>query len=84
MILTPSPAYTGPVQVVLGQYDYTFCSGDCSNMSTSATSVADSFYPNATMSEGYFVANNGHCINNHYAASDAFERVLEFLKKQGS
>ncbi|KAK4569485.1 hypothetical protein LTR86_003248 [Recurvomyces mirabilis] len=83
LILAPAKDHTKPVQVVLGQYDFTFCSGDCSKTADPTIGAIKAFYPDAEVGEGYIVPTSGHCINNHYAAGEAFAHMLEFLKEQG-
>jgi hypothetical protein len=83
MILAPAPNYSGPIQVMIGQYDFTFCAGDCSKIDAVTTGLAQTFYPSAKAFDGHIVADSGHCINNHYAAPQAFKATLAFLKEQG-
>lgn len=79
--MAPATAYTGPVDVVLGQYDYVFCMGDCTEEENSAAAFIDAFYPGANAnSSSYIMPNSGHNINDHYTAGDAFEQMIQFLK----
>ncbi|KAK3673084.1 hypothetical protein LTR78_006924 [Recurvomyces mirabilis] len=83
LVLASAKGHTKPVQVVLGQYDFTFCSGDCSRTADPTIGAVKTFYPDAEVGEGYIVPTSGHCINNHYASGEAFAHMLGLLKEQG-
>lgn len=83
-ILSPSPSFTGPVDVVLGENDYFFCGGNCSIPSDQSALVTPAFYPAASKgSQHYLVPHAGHVINAHYAAPQAFAHMISFLKTNG-
>ncbi|KAL8907501.1 MAG: hypothetical protein Q9207_001368 [Kuettlingeria erythrocarpa] len=79
-IVAPSPQFTGPVDVVLGENDLVFCGGDCTKPQDQSALVAPVFYPAASRSEHYIVPGAGHSIFAHYSAGKAFAQMLDFLK----
>lgn len=83
-IVSPSPSFTGPVDVVLGENDFVFCGGNCSIPSDQSALVTPAFYPAASKgSQHYLVPHAGHVINAHYAAPQAFAHMISFLKTNG-
>ena len=81
-IFTPTPNFTGPVDIVLGQHDYPFCLGACDSKVAAATIPL--MYPAASSkSQTYIVPNSGHCINAHYSAQQAFDHINGFLSVNG-
>ncbi|KAL8707005.1 MAG: hypothetical protein Q9201_000053 [Fulgogasparrea decipioides] len=83
-IVAPSPAFTGPVDVVLGENDLVFCGGNCAMPVDQAAAVQSLFYPNAAAgSRHYLAAGAGHSINAHFSAKAAWAHQLDFLKFNG-
>ncbi|KAL8726651.1 MAG: hypothetical protein Q9181_005965 [Wetmoreana brouardii] len=83
-IVAPSPAFTGPVDVVLGENDLIFCGGNCATPVDQAAAVQPLFYPNASAgSRHYLAAGAGHSINAHFSAKAAWAHQLDFLKLNG-
>ena len=83
-INTPSPGFTGPVDVLLGQNDFPFCGGDCTYPVDQAAAALKAFYPAAKQtSTSFLVPNSGHNINAHFSASTAFTQMLNFLESNG-
>ena len=83
--LAPATAYTGPVDIVLGKYDFPFCGGDCTYPSDLAAAALPTLYPNADKegSKNVILEQQGHCLNAHYSAPEAYEQIAEFLKANG-
>ncbi|KAL8760291.1 MAG: hypothetical protein Q9184_003386 [Pyrenodesmia sp. 2 TL-2023] len=69
-VLTPATEYTGPLDVVTGVYDYSFCLGNCLYPDNQLVKVKPSLYPavNNTKAEVYLVPDNGHYLNAHTSA----------------
>ena len=83
-INTPSPGFTGPVDVLLGQNDFPFCGGDCTYPHDQAAAALKAFYPAAKQtSTSFLVPDTGHTINAHLSASTAFTQMLNFLENNG-
>ncbi|KAJ5735705.1 uncharacterized protein N7483_000830 [Penicillium malachiteum] len=83
-IVAVASSYTGPVSVVVGQYDFPFCGGNCSYSTNQAAEALSSLYPAAAeSSQTYLVPNAGHVINAHYSAPDQFMKINNFLSSQG-
>ncbi|KAI5478023.1 hypothetical protein MNV49_005715 [Pseudohyphozyma bogoriensis] len=91
-VRTPSPAlnYTNPLQVVTGDRDTVFCSGNCYDNPTSVgdvklTSKLDTvrlvFPEVGEKFETYAVPGTGHGINFHPTAAGAYSKILDFLAK---
>lgn len=82
-VTNPQPNFTGPVDVVLGQYDYVFCTGNCSYPADQAQTFANAFFP-ASLKKGTFLQpNSGHLVAEHYTANQSFAHSLGFLKDSG-
>ena len=83
-VYTPSLAFTGPVDVVDGQFDFFYCGGDCNYPVDQAALVQPAFYPAAAAgSQSYLVPGSGHVINAHFTAPQAFSQMISFLKTNG-
>ncbi|KAL8725346.1 MAG: hypothetical protein Q9166_007406 [cf. Caloplaca sp. 2 TL-2023] len=83
-IVAPSPDFTGPVDVVLGEKDLVFCGGDCARPADQSAAVQPVFYPNAAAGSRHFLAPGaGHSINAHYSAPAAWNHQLSFLRANG-
>lgn len=83
-IFAPAPNFTGPIDVVLGQFDFVFCLGDCSAPTDKAAAVKAAFYPAASAgSQSYLVPNSGHILNAHIEAPLVFAQMIAFLKSNG-
>ncbi|KAL8722509.1 MAG: hypothetical protein Q9225_001025 [Loekoesia sp. 1 TL-2023] len=81
-IFTPAPAFTGPIDVVVGQHDFPFCFGECNASVDQAAATRTVLYPAAgTGSQSYIVPNVGHFFNAHYGAQQAFTQINNFLRK---
>ncbi|CAL8578033.1 hypothetical protein XPA_003835 [Xanthoria parietina] len=83
-IVAPSPAFTGPVDVVLGENDLVFCGGNCASPVDQSAAVQPLFYPNAAAgSRHYLAAGAGHSVNAHFSAKAAWAHQIDFLKLNG-
>ncbi|KAL6720924.1 hypothetical protein ACLMJK_000023 [Lecanora helva] len=83
-ILGPAPAFSGPVDIVVGQQDFPFCLGNCSFPRDQAAATIPALYPAANpRSTHYILPDSGHLINAHYSAPKAFAQMNEFLRLNG-
>jgi pimeloyl-ACP methyl ester carboxylesterase len=82
--------YTGPVTVITGNQDATFCyvdetsdgsgpGGECGRGKTSAPAHVSSLFPAATNFSVTVLDNIGHCINLHYEATVAYEVAHDWM-----
>lgn len=80
----PSPDFTGPVDVVLGQNDFVFCGRDCSSPTDHSAAVQPLFFPNAAAGSQHFLAPGaGHAINAHFSAKASWDHQFDFLSANG-
>ena len=81
------PDFTGPVQVVTGEFDQIFCGGDCyatgDPSMPSIPALLSGAFPRATAFEAYIQPNTGHGINLHYNSTAAYTIMQEFLGSHG-
>ncbi|KAI9645956.1 hypothetical protein NHQ30_005393 [Ciborinia camelliae] len=83
-IYSPAPKFKGPVDVVIGKYDFPFCQGICDHHIDLAAATIPVLYPAAhSKSESFIVPNCGHLINAHYEADAQFDQINDFLDKNG-
>ena len=84
-IITARPVdFTGPIDVVIGENDLPFCSGNCYYPVNQAEAVNVQLYPVAGSGSQYLVMNGtGHGINLHYSAEMAFDQIQSFVKANG-
>ena len=83
-VIAPAPAFTGPIDVVLGQGDLIFCQGDCDYPTDQSRVVKPALYPAASAgSQNYLVPGTGHGINLHFTAQSAFKQIQAFVKANG-
>lgn len=79
-IISPSPNFTGPVNVVLGEKEFIFCGGNCTSPVDQLALTVLTFNPAASNGlQHYLVPNTGHVINAHHAAPRAFAQMILFL-----
>lgn len=82
-VIAPS-TFTGPVDAVLGEFDYIFAQGNAYYETDQAALVQPRLFPNASKgSQSYIVPGAGHAINLHYAATQMFDQVQAFVKDNG-
>ena len=79
--LPGAPKYTGPVQFVVGEFDFLFCLGDCRN-TYNATEVRGMF-PKAKDVEVYLQPGTGHGLPFHNGAQVGFQATFDWLSKNG-
>ena len=80
-IYGPAPGFTGPVDIVVGHYDSTFCHGDCTYPTDQAVATLKSLYPAASNgSQTYIVPESGHAVSAHYGAQMQFDQINRFLR----
>ncbi|KAF1999858.1 catalytic protein [Amniculicola lignicola CBS 123094] len=82
-VIAPQPAYTGPVDVVLGQQDYIFCQANCSYPMNQAEIFVNALFPGQGSKSTFLQPNSGHLIAQHYTAGRGFAHSLQFLKRNG-
>ena len=79
-VIAPS-SFTGPVDAVVGEFDYIFTQGNAYYPSNQAALVQPILFPNASKgSQSYVVAGAGHAINLHYEAGLMFDQVQGFVR----
>lgn len=83
-VIAPSPSFTGPIDAVIGEFDYIFTQGNANYPSNQAALVQLVLFPNASKgSQSYVVPGTGHAINLHYNAGLMFDQVQKFVKANG-
>jgi hypothetical protein len=82
--IAPSPSFTGPVDVALGEFDYIFAQGNANYPTDQAALVQPVLFPNAIKgSQSYIVPGAGHAINLHFSATQMYDQVQAFVKNNG-
>jgi pimeloyl-ACP methyl ester carboxylesterase len=76
-----APDFAGPIQHMLGEFDWLVCGGDCKGDYDPAT--PQKVYPNATAIETYLQPGAGHGLPLHRNASAGFAVSLDFLERNG-
>ncbi|KAL7928813.1 Alpha/Beta hydrolase protein [Trichoderma chlorosporum] len=80
-IVAPSLEFTGPVQIVNGQYDLVFCGGNCLYPTDQNIVTMETFYAAASMgSQTYIAEGAGHAIAAHTSGPASFEAMIQFLQ----
>lgn len=76
--------YTGPVYIVDGEHDISFCDGDCNYPFNIPDASLKQAFPNAGNGSGSFILpNSGHGINLHLNANDAFDAIQKWIASVG-
>lgn len=76
--------FTGPIDVVDGEFDLPFCQGNCHMPMNQAAAVKPALYPAASAGSQYYLAPAaGHGINTHYSAKMAYTQIQDFAKANG-
>ncbi|KAE8448073.1 hypothetical protein EG329_009838 [Mollisiaceae sp. DMI_Dod_QoI] len=76
--------FTGPIDVVNGEFDLMNCDGNCLYPDNLAATFQAEFYPNASNGSSWYLGpDSGHFLNHHYAAAGAYEHIQNFVKKNG-
>ncbi|KAL2835665.1 Alpha/Beta hydrolase protein [Aspergillus pseudoustus] len=78
-----SPEFAGPVLIINGAQDLSFCGGDCYGVLDAADSPSAAVFPKASSLAAYIHPNAGHALNLHYNATAAYEVILSFLGDHG-
>jgi len=82
--VSPAPEFTGPINVVDGEFDLPFCQSDCLVPTNKAEAVRAALYPNAGEGSAYYIAQGaGHGLNLHYSAPDAYQQIFGFIQNNG-
>lgn len=71
----------GPVQVVNGDGDLPFCSGNCYT-SVNGKSIPEgvkNLHPAASNFSSYIAQNSGHGITSHFSQADTAEAIMSFI-----
>lgn len=76
-----APLYKGPVQFMVGEFDFVVCGGDCRG-THNATDVMD-MYPKSPDVDIWLQPGTGHALPFHYGAKAGFQKTFDFLKKNG-
>ncbi|KAL8749352.1 MAG: hypothetical protein Q9184_006839 [Pyrenodesmia sp. 2 TL-2023] len=82
-VVAPQPSFTGPVDVVLGQYDYVFCTANCSYPVDQAQAFGNALFPASRNKGAYLQPRTGHLAAQHYTAAQGFAHSIKFLKDSG-
>ena len=83
-IYSAAGGFKGPVDIVIGQYDFPYCLAACDKPTNQAAATIPALYPAAAVgSQHFIVPNSGHNINAHYAAPAEFSQIHAFLKDNG-
>ncbi|KAK9489381.1 catalytic protein [Lipomyces doorenjongii] len=82
--IVSADCFTGPVDVVIGEYDMIFCQANCTEPSDQSVMVQPALYPAASKgSQAYIVPGAGHAINLHLEANKAFVQIQNFVRVNG-
>ena len=79
--------FSGPVLVVTGREDATFCSldipllthADCGEGDTSLPALVGELYPKASPFSYAIIESTGHDLNCHFSVNKTLDRVHKFL-----
>lgn len=75
-----APLYTGPVQLVVGEFDWVVCLGDCNN--TYNTSHVEQMFPKASDVDVYLQPGARHGLPFHRGAAQGFERYFDWVESE--
>lgn len=76
-----APKFTGPVQFMVGEFDFVVCLGDCKG-TYDATMVGEK-YPRSKAVDIQIVPETGHALPYHHTAQMGFKTTFNWLKKNG-
>lgn len=83
-IMSPAMNFTGPIDVVDGEFDLPFCESNCLVPTNKAAAVKGALYPNASKGSQYYIAEGaGHGINVQNVAPQAYSHIFSFLAANG-
>lgn len=78
---TTAPDYTGPVQLMTGEFDFAVCGGDCRK--TFNPDMVPKMFPKAKGVDMYLQPGTGHGMPFHNNATIGFEKTFQWLEKNG-
>ncbi|KAH7073746.1 Alpha/Beta hydrolase protein [Paraphoma chrysanthemicola] len=78
-----APAFTGPVYIVAGEFDYAFCTGECYSSFAEAGPILKGIFPKSRLVESYVHPGAAHGINFAANATGFYQSIGDFLKKAG-
>jgi hypothetical protein len=81
MNLGYGPAFKGPLQYMLAEFDFIICDGDCKN--TYDVASLTQIYPHAKTVEAYIQPGAGHGLTLHRNATAGYEVSLKSLADNG-
>ncbi|KAK5710027.1 hypothetical protein LTR17_019248 [Elasticomyces elasticus] len=76
-----APQFTGPVQIVLGEFDFIVCRGDCKG--TYNMTDVENMFPVAKDVSVHLQPGTGHGLPLHNNATLGFKASLDWLSSQG-
>ncbi|KAK3678470.1 hypothetical protein LTR78_001767 [Recurvomyces mirabilis] len=76
-----APLFTGPVQLLVGEFDFIVCLGDCKN--TYNTTQANEMFPKARNFEIHLQQGGGHGLPFHNNATMGFQAQFDWLARNG-
>lgn len=78
-------SFTGPVMVVLGEFDHTICGHSCLEPQNYATDTLHHQFPAAdpARSEAWIVPGAGHNMQHHRNAREVNERMVKWVQSLG-
>ncbi|KAJ4155863.1 hypothetical protein LMH87_001088 [Akanthomyces muscarius] len=86
-----APKFRGKIYVLTGNEDKIFCGnnsdisqdGNCGSGDHSILDETRQLFPAASTYDYYAIPDTGHCVNFHYSAPAAFNRVHNWLENEG-
>jgi pimeloyl-ACP methyl ester carboxylesterase len=82
--VAPAMTFTGPIDVIEGEFDLPFSEGNCLVPMNKVAAVKAALYPNASNGSQYYIAEGaGHGINSQDVAPKAYEHIFSFLAANG-
>lgn len=77
----PAPAFRGPLQFILGEFDYGICAGDCKG--TYDPNVLAALYPAAADRSVYLQPGTGHGLTLSTNATAGYAVMMDYLAAHG-
>ncbi|KAK3112951.1 hypothetical protein LTR53_010236 [Teratosphaeriaceae sp. CCFEE 6253] len=81
LTLVPAPAYKGPLQFFVGEYDFLLCGGDCKGDYDPA--ALNAAYPSASDIDVYVQPGAGYALTVHRNASAEYAVMQDWLASHG-
>ena len=79
--LGPAPGFRGPVQFVVGEFDFAVCKGDCRG--TYSEEALKIIYPHVSDLKVYLQDGTGHGLTLHRGANVGYKVTLDWLEGNG-